>query len=210
MTGSCASIRCYLGGTDRNRSGDIPAHWPRSATTRPATDRGAGAGRSESGCVAAPRKEPSLRGGVASPPRSSASDTAPAPVAILRLAIRRQSRHSSQPRRRRTARTVDGHHCRPPCAVAVPLAFNSRAIWPRLLPAARSARMRCTSSAGSARGRPRVAGSRRPRAARRCSASCRSSSSTGTSFVPQGSSTISRNGSSRFSVERLIPSASAA
>ena len=64
------------------------------------------------------------------------------------------------PRRqgRRTARTVDGHHRAPPCAVGVLLAFRSRAIWPRLLPAARSARMRSTTSGAIAAGLPRVAG----------------------------------------------------
>ena len=105
-----------------------------------------------------------------------------------------------QPRRCRTARTVEGHQRRPPCAVGVPLAFSSAAIEARLMPAARSDRICRTSSGGSARGRPRVAGFGRLRAARRRSRSSRSSSSTGISFVPQGSSTSSRNGSSR--VER--------
>ena len=110
-----------------------------------------------------------------------------------------------------TARTVDGHHWAPPCAVGVPLALRSQAIWRRLLPPACSAWMCCTTPTGIAAGLPGGTVWARPRAGRRPSFTNRSSSSTGTSRVPHGSSTVSSSGSTRRSkVERLTPSASAA
>jgi hypothetical protein len=45
-----------------------------------------------------------------------------------------------------TARTVDGHQWRPPCAVGVPSAFNSAAMWRRLVPAAIGESRFCTSA----------------------------------------------------------------
>lgn len=114
--------------------------------------------------------------------------------------------------RRRTARTVDGHHCRPPCAVGTLSAVSSRAISPKLLPAARSARIRSTIFGATAARRPgRARGVTCRRAPLRCSASRRSSSSAGINCEPHGISIASTNGRTRRSkVDRLTPSAAAA
>ena len=53
--------------------------------------------------------------------------------------------------RARTARTVDGHHCRPPCEVLARSALSPRAISPRLLPFTCSAWILATSSGWNAR-----------------------------------------------------------
>src|SRR5262245_2268121 len=111
-----------------------------------------------------------------------------------------------------TARTVEGHHARPPCAVGTHAALSCRAISPKLFPFVRSARMRETTSAKIALLRPRGAGGRRWAAAvRRRSRSRRSSSSAGISLAPQGISIVSTSGRTRrMNVERPMPSASAA
>ena len=114
--------------------------------------------------------------------------------------------------RNTTERTVDGHQRSPLCAVGVPSALRSRAIWARLFPAARSVRIRLTTSGVRAAGRPSGCGAREPSlGGRRLSAMSRSSSSTGTSLAPHGISMVSMCGRTRrLNVERLIPSASAA
>ncbi len=56
--------------------------------------------------------------------------------------------------RARTVRTVDGHHCRPPCAVLARSVLSPRAISPRLLPLACSRRMRSTTSGDTPAFRP--------------------------------------------------------
>ena len=66
--------------------------------------------------------------------------------------------------RTRTVRTVDGHHWRPPWPVGIPSRLSRLAISARLLPCARSRRMRATTSGGSVDLRPERA--RRPRGAR--------------------------------------------
>lgn len=107
---------------------------------------------------------------------------------------------------------VEGHHCRPPCDVGTPSAFNPRAIWPRLLPSECSRRTRAITSLGRPVLRPDLAGG--PGIARACrlrSATKRSTSSTGMRLVPQPVSIVSTKGRTRrMNVERLIPSALAA
>ena len=114
--------------------------------------------------------------------------------------------------RRSTARTVDGHHCAPPCAVGTCSALSSRAISPRLLPPACSAWIRPTMLGATLARRPgRAPGFACARAGRRRSATKRCSSSTGISRAPHGISTVSTRGRMRrLKVERLTPSASAA
>jgi len=114
--------------------------------------------------------------------------------------------------RSRTARTVEGHHRAPPCAVGVPAVFSSRAIWARLWPALRFARIASTSVGESVAGRPGFAGvCGCSRARRRRSAINRSSSSAGISRVPQGISTVSMSCRTRLlNVDLLTPSALAA
>jgi hypothetical protein len=63
--------------------------------------------------------------------------------------------------RRRTARTVEGHHWRPPWPVGIPSRSSRRAISARVAPCACSWRMRATTSAGSVDLRPERAGRRR-------------------------------------------------
>jgi hypothetical protein len=116
-----------------------------------------------------------------------------------------------RPVRASTALTVEGHHCRPPCAVGTPFALSSRAISPRVWRAVCAAWIRSTTCSGSCRGRPRGAGAGRGLAGRRRSARSRSSSSTGISRAPQGISIVSTYGRTRrMKVERLTPSASVA
>jgi hypothetical protein len=110
----------------------------------------------------------------------------------------------------RIPRTADGHHRVPPCAVGIPSASRLAAIWRRVRPAERSSRMRFAISVGTPDLRPRVARSSRGPATRRRSTASRSSSSTGISLVPHGSSIVSMYGSKRRKVVRLMPSASAA
>jgi hypothetical protein len=107
---------------------------------------------------------------------------------------------------------VEGHHCRPPCDVGTPSAFNPRAIWPRLLPPACSRRTRAMTSLEIPVLRPALAGGPGvARALRLRSATKRSSSSTGMRRVPQPVSMVSTKGRTRrMNVERLIPSAVAA
>ncbi len=108
-------------------------------------------------------------------------------------------------------RTVDAHHCVPPCAVGIRRALRLFAIWRSVIPALRSAWMWSMTSGDRTDGRPRLAAATGARAGRRCSAISRSSLSTGMSFVPHGISTVSINGRTRrLKVERLTPSASAA
>ena len=119
------------------------------------------------------------------------------------------SRRAAQ--RARMERTVDGHQRAPAWAVGVPSALRRSAICRRLRPAARSLRIRSTMSGVTDGGRPVRSGLRRGRAGRRHSASTRSSSSAGISFVPHGVSTVSTYGSTRcVNVERPMPSAWAA
>jgi hypothetical protein len=89
--------------------------------------------------------------------------------------------------------------------------LRSAAIWRRVRPASCSARMCSTRSGERTCGRPRVADGEGARPGRRRSATNRSSSSTGMSFVPHGISIVSISGRTRRSkVERLTPSAVAA
>ncbi len=114
--------------------------------------------------------------------------------------------------RRSIERTVDGHHCVPPCAVGTSSASSSRAMAAKLRPAAWRSRIRSTTSPGTETGRPRAPfGCGCARGGRRRSATNRCSSSTGISRVPHGISTVSINDRNRrLNVERLTPSASAA
>jgi len=78
------------------------------------------------------------------------------------------------PERMRTARTVDGHHWRPPCAVGISSRFSRRAISPRLTPCAARSGCELPRREGlSASGRTSplaAAGSEAPLGARRGSA----------------------------------------
>jgi hypothetical protein len=109
------------------------------------------------------------------------------------------------------ARTDEGHQRRAPWAVGTWSASRPRAIWPRVLPVACSARMRSATSEGTAGGRPTGAGCGRGGTGRRRSARCSSSSSIGISTRPPSSSIVSTNGTTlRLTVDALTPSASAA
>jgi hypothetical protein len=56
---------------------------------------------------------------------------------------------------RSTPATVDGHHCRPPCAVGTRSAFSPSAIYRSVQPSPRPDTTRATTSSGSCRGLPR-------------------------------------------------------
>ena len=84
--------------------------------------------------------------------------------------------------RTRTARTVDGHHLRPPCAVGTVSWLSARAISASPRPRACSNRMRSTTCRGSDGGRPGVPRSPESRGGSRCSRRKRSSSATGISL----------------------------
>jgi hypothetical protein len=68
--------------------------------------------------------------------------------------------------RPRTARTVDGHHCCPPCAVGTSSSLSCRAMAARPRPRAYSRRMRSTTSRGKVGRRPDVPACLASRAAR--------------------------------------------
>ncbi len=111
----------------------------------------------------------------------------------------------------RTARTDEGHQRRAPWAVGTWSASRPRAIWPSVLPATCSERIRSATSEGTAGGRPTGARCGRGGTGRRRSTRYRSSSSTGISTRPPSSSTVSTNGTTlRLTVDALTPSASAA
>jgi DNA invertase Pin-like site-specific DNA recombinase len=128
-----------------------------------------------------------------------------------RLDSGRTRRYQGGSERIRTARTDEGHQRRPPSAVGTLSASRPRAIWPSVLPAACSARIRAATSAGTTGGRPTGARCGRGGTGRRRSATYRSISSTGISTRPPSSSTVSTNGTTlRLTVDALTPSASAA
>lgn len=64
------------------------------------------------------------------------------------------SGRSTIPRLRRRARTVAGHHLRPPWAVGTPSLFSARAMALKPRPAAYAVMIRCSASGGIVRGRP--------------------------------------------------------
>ncbi len=108
--------------------------------------------------------------------------------------------------RPRTARTVDGHHWRPPWPVGIPSRLSRSAISARLLLCVCSRRMRATTSGGSVDRRPERA--RRHRGARGSwvrSARYRSSSAAGISRAPHSVFTVAMAGTTRrSSVARLM------